>query len=334
MQITPEVLHQYAETTVEKVTRENNAVLVAYLHGSLVIEDNPLLGGTADVDLVFIHSDTPEVEREIQRMTDDVHMDIAHHPQKEYRKGRELRTHPWMGPTIFHAKILHDPRHFMNFTQAAVRGLYHRSDNVIKRARPQAEHARQIWFSLQADRPEPDPEVISTYLRAVDHAVNSIASLTGPPLTERRFLLNFPARAEAVGRSGLYAGLLGLIGGPKVSGEDIQSMLPVWKTIFEDSPELQSSPRFHPQRLNYYLKAFEAIIGSGKPQDVLWPLLRTWTHAVVPLPAGHPAVRGWEEACLQLGLIGADFFERVDAFDAYLDMVEETLDSWAHEKGV
>jgi hypothetical protein len=36
----------------------------------------------------------------------------------------------------------------------------------------------------------------------------------------------------------------------------------------------------------------------------------------------------WRDAFLQLGYLGAGFAERVEALDAYLDVVEETLDDW------
>jgi hypothetical protein len=41
----------------------------------------------------------------------------------------------------------------------------------------------------------------------------------------------------------------------------------------------------------------------------------------------------WNDTLTRLGLLGAGFDERVAALDAYLDMVEETLDKWARDNG-
>ena len=333
MLITTEILNQYAETAVKRITIENRDIVVAYMVGSVVMESNPLLGGTTDIDLVFIHSGEPPVEREIQALSDEVHLDITHHPRKKYTPGRELRTHPQMGPTICDAKILYDPRHFMNFVQAAVRGLFFRADYVIQRAQPLIEEARGIWFDLQTKRLDPGPEVVSRYLQAVDRAGNAIAGLSGPPLAERRFLLQFPDRAEALDRPGLYAGLLGLLGGPNADGEFLTGQLPAWEAALDALPPDETPPGLHVDRRAYYLKAFEAILGSGQPLNILWPLLNTWTMAAQSLASDHPAIEGWEEACSQLGLQGDDFYDRVTALDAYLDTVEEALENWASEQG-
>lgn len=332
MRINRETLLKIARDTTAQRTRADRGIQAVYLSGAL-LEVEYLLGRTADIDLTFIHIDAPDRDREIQRLSDEVHLDIAHHASKEYRQARKLRVHPWLGPTIFNCKILYDPQHFMDFTQASVRGQFDRVDYVMSRARQQAEHARQIWFGFSNDLPDPGPKEIGLYLRAVDHAANAVASLSGIPLTERRFLVKFPARAEAVERPGLYPGLLGLLGAPKVEPETIQSWLPAWQSDFTDAPTEDADGRIHPDRLMYYLRAFEELLKGDQPYAVLWPMLRTWTLAAGLLPggSGSPA---WREACTQLELLGEAFEERVSALDAYLDMVEETLDKWGRENGV
>ena len=135
MQLTPEVMQQFAETTVNQLVQVDPSIIAAYLCGSTVLEETPLLGGTTDIDIVLIHTTEPSIEREILRLTDDVHLDISHHNQDLYRQGRELRVHPWMGPTLNNAKPIHDPRHFLDFTQASVRGLFGREDYKMQRAR-------------------------------------------------------------------------------------------------------------------------------------------------------------------------------------------------------
>ncbi len=55
MRITPEILQKLARDTVAQRTRSDRDVVAVYLQGSL-LRDDPLLGGTADIDLFFIHS--------------------------------------------------------------------------------------------------------------------------------------------------------------------------------------------------------------------------------------------------------------------------------------
>ncbi len=332
MRITKAILLKLANDTVARRSREDRGLLAAYLQGSL-LRDAFLLGGTTDIDLFFIYNEDPPVEREIVRITDDIHLDITHYPRKVYRDTRELRLHPWLGPGVYGCKILYDPQHIMDFTQASVRGQFFRPEHVLSRARAQAERARQIWLSFHLEHNEPEPQDIAAYLRAVAHAANAIASLNGPPLTERRLLIDFPARAEAVGRPGLYPGLLGLLGAPAVDGDTLRAWLSGWRTTYEALLPEHAPPRLHPHRLQYYLRAFDAILEGARPLDALWPLLRTWMQAILSPHTDTPQRDAWQAAFTRLGFLGGAFFERIAALDAFLDMVEETLEVWAHEHG-
>ncbi|HLE13761.1 MAG TPA: hypothetical protein VI776_03360 [Anaerolineales bacterium] len=333
MRITPSLLHKIARDTVAQRTRSDRDLLSVYLTGSL-LDDDPLLGGTADIDLVFIHNEAPGVEREIQRMSDEVHLDIAHHSRDEYRWPRSLRLHPWLGPTLVKCKILYDPQHFMDFTQASVRSQFNQPDNVIGRARGQAEHAREIWFGLHDLRGTPGPDQIELYLKAIDHVVNGVVSLAGSPLTERRFLLQLPARVDAIGHPGLYPGLLGLLGGAQVDAPRLRAWLPAWQSAYDSLGFLDAPTRLHPDRCYYYRRALDQIVEGNQPQNALWPLLHTWTQAILLLAEDSPARPEWEAALNQLGLLEGGFEQRVAALDAYLDTIEEILDRWARANGI
>ena len=67
MRITRQVVDKIIGETVESRTQKNRNILSIYLTGSYLFDDY-LLGGTADVDLVMIHIDQPESEREIIRL--------------------------------------------------------------------------------------------------------------------------------------------------------------------------------------------------------------------------------------------------------------------------
>ncbi len=333
MRITHETLLKIANDTVARQARASRQLLAAYLCGSLLGGDY-LLGGATDIDLVFIYTEAPAHEREIVRLTDEVHLDIAHHGQRDYREPRRLRVHPWLGPALNTCRVLYDPQHFMDFIQASVRGQFDRPDYVFERARKQAEQARNLWLELRGLRGELLPDQLKLYLHSVEYAANSIACLSGPPLTERRFLLTFPERAEAAGRAGLSAGLLGLIGAPRLTGDDLSEWLIPWQATYRSLPSEQTPARLHADRLTYYLSAFRALIDSDQPIAALWPLLRTWTQAVSLLPSDSAHRRAWWASLDAIGLSGEGFAERLQALDVYLDMVDETLESWARENGV
>lgn len=332
MRITSEILMNIARDTIARRARLDRGLIAVYLCGSMLREEF-MLGGAGDVDLVFIHDEPQPVEREIVSLADEVHLDIAHHSEREYRQARQLKEHPWLGPNIKTCKALYDPRHFLDFTQASVRGQYERPDHVFARARGQLDRARSLWFELQSGPPAPETTAVLDYLRAVGLSANAVASLSGPPLTERRFLLDFPARAEALERPGLFAGLLGLLGAPNLPPGILPEWLAFWSQAYAALGD-ERPARLHPARQLYYARAFEALRNGPRAEMVLWPLLRTWTLAADHLTGEAKERADWQQAVGQLGLLGAGLVERLQALDAYLDLVDETQEIWAKINGV
>jgi hypothetical protein len=333
MRITPETLRKIARDTVAQRTRANRDLLVVYLIGSL-LRDSPMLGGATDIDLVFIYNEEIERDREIIRLTEEVHLDIAHHSRSPYHQTRVLRVHPWMGPNIYHCKILYDPQHFMDFTKASVSGQFFQPENVLLRAQIPVEEARQTWLAYQLEMPDPGPEEIEAYLNAVGKAANAVASLNGPPIAERRLLIDFSARASAVNRPGMQKGLLGLLGAQHLKAEQLKKWLGEWKSTIEAIEPENRPARLHAHRIPYYQRAFEAAITEKTPENALWSLLRTWNTAIRLLPQNAPQFESWKAAMEQLHFLGENFPERLAALDAFLDTVEETLDEWASNHGV
>ena len=333
MRITSETLHKIARDTAQQRSRSDRDLLAIYLQGSLLTSE-PLLGGTADIDLFLVHNEEVEQQREIVRLTDDVHLDIVHHPRSLYRQARELRLDPWLGYGVYNCRTLHDPQHFMDFTQASVRGQFYHPNNVLARANSQAENARQSWFELANQPSQPGSDTLSLYLRAIEYASNAVALLSGPPLPERRFLLQFQERAQAIQHAGLYNGLLGLLGAPLTDVKTLTGWLPAWREAFLAIPPEQRPVQLHLCRLSYYLHAFEAILKSNQPTAVLWPLIKTWQQVTSLLPAGSPARNAWQGAGERLGVLGEGFTIRINALDAFLDTLEEILEDWARQAGL
>ena len=190
-------------------------------------------------------------------------------------------------------------------------------------------------MGLQAITAAVGPNVVASYLQAVENAANAVASLTGEPLTERRLLLEFPQRAETLGQERMYAAITGLLGGHRVDNEHIQTWIPAWSATYDAIPEEARPARLHTYRKDYYLRAFEATMGGGDAKAVLWPLMNTWTLAASVLSASNPVFQGWRDACQELELISSDLSERVAALDAFLDQeMDSSTSSIAVDWGI
>ncbi|TLN01150.1 hypothetical protein FDZ74_16000, partial [bacterium] len=208
MRITRETLLKIARDTAAQRARTARDILCIYLTGSLTTEQ-PLLGGVTDIDLIIVHSSEPAVEREVLRLTDEVSLDIAHYSQRIYQRPRTLRTDPWIGSFLAADPLhLYDVAHWFEFTQASAAAQFFEPENIIARARPLAESARQGWLALEGAAET--TQSLFAYLKVLQAAGNAVACLSGSPLTERRFMLNLPERAVAIGRPGLADGLADL----------------------------------------------------------------------------------------------------------------------------
>jgi len=334
MRVTSEVLLKIALDYIQQHTRRSNTLLAAFVHGAALLE-SPLLVGTGDIDLFLIHNDATPETRQILRVTDEIHLDIANYPREAFHQTRLIRVHPWFGPVISGCKILYDPQHFLDFIQASVRGQFTRPDYIFARARSQVEPSRQIWLDYQLRIPESTPQEAQKYLKAVSQATNAIASLSGMPLTERRFLIEFPQRAQLVGQSELLFGsLLSLIGTSQVNLSAITTWLGEWRIAYDAVPEERRPASLSKHRLQYYQQFFEAFLETGRYALILWPLWHSWTKAAVCLPESAPERAAWRTAGEQLGLIGDAFAAKIEALDVYLDLVEEILETWAQSNGV
>jgi hypothetical protein len=332
MRITHDMLMKVAQDTVSERTRNDRAIVAVLLFGS-VLDENPLLGNTTDIDLFFIHDDDAHVGREILRITDDVHLDIVHSPRKIFRQVRELRAHPWWGPTLYGCKILYDPQHFADFLQASVRGQYDRADHVLARSRPLAEQARKNWFAFQRGEINTDIQQVSRYLQTLEYAANAISQLTGMHLTERRFLVHFSMKVAAIERPGLLSELMGLLNVSRFAPADLHIMLENWDMTFGLAQKNAPPSDLSVIRRSYFSHAFDAFISGNQPMMALWPLLTSWTRLIEHVPGDSPVRKFWQDTCEQAGLLGVGFAEKLDALDAYLDMIDETLENWATVNG-
>ena len=333
MRITKELLLKTAHQAAEKQVKLNRQLVCIYLTGSL-LTDEPLLGHTTDIDLVFIHSGEPPENREIIPVHDDIHLDIAHVSQNIFRQPRSLRGHPWIAPFLCWNPIcLHDTRHWFEFTQAAVCSQINRSEYVYQRALTLAEQARESWMDLSMGDEVPFEKKINRYFNILFNSANSIASLNGIPLTERRFLLLFPQRAAMINRPGLAAGLEDLFTDSGEYKSRLEEWMKNWLAALDTVAQKKYPPHLHPDRKNYLFNAAD-VLKEDYPTASLWILLRSWNSCAAFLAEKSPEKQAWNEAVTFLGLGEENISERLKALDAYLDTVEETLDTWAENHGL
>lgn len=335
MRVTRESLIRIAKETTQERAYNDKDIVAAYLTGALATETDPMLGGTADIDLVFVHTFQPIRARELVKLTSDFHVDIHHRARAEFKSPRELRADPWLGYEMFAPTLLYEREKFFDFVQAALRAGFEFEGPAltVQRSRKLLGKSRRIWMRLNEAGESAGTEEIGDYLNALFHAANAIAELNGPPLQERRLLLEFPARAEAAGRPGMTAALWGLLGANLVGVEELSTRLAGWRADFEAAgANPQADLRVSPIRLNYYEKAIRSMLEGESPQAALWPMIHTWTLAARALPKDQN--KEWRAICDALGLLGNKFTERVEGLDRFLDEIEITLDEIAAANGL
>ena len=336
MRVTRESLIKIARETAQERAFNDKGIIAAYLTGSLVNEElDPMLGGTADIDIILVHKDEPEHRREFTKLTPDFHVDIKHRAKSEFKKPRELRLDPWLGWEMYDPQLLFEREKFFEFVQAGLRAgfEFNAPEPALHRSHLLLSQARQIWRELLEISDMVTPENVLQYMKALYYAVNAVAELSGPPLGERRLMLEFAARAETAQRPGMDAALIGLLGASALDASVMKSWLPDWNLAFESAVEsTRVDERIDLVRVNYYEKAITAMLEGEKPAAALWPLLHTWTLAVEVLPdlASNP----WRTACGQLGLTAVGIEERLEGLDHFLDEVDALLEELARQYGL
>lgn len=318
---------------IRQQAKAHNDLLAVYLCGSF-LEDEHTFGGVADVDLVCVYLGDVVHPRTIHPLTQEVHLDVAHHSREEYHLPRQLRQDPWLGSALNACRVIYDPQHFMDFVIAVVRDRFWHPENTYARAQKLLVRGGHLWQEVcQADKAE-ETRRVGGYLRAVGHLVQAVACLSGIPLAERRFLQQYRQRAAAIGHPGLYHGALGLLGAPFVTLEELQGWEKQVEGVYLRLGEQEDAPHLHGARRAYYLGGITALLDGEAPQEALWPLLRLWTETISRLPPQDEGREAWRQACQRVQLYGEGFTERCQALEAYRQAVQEALAQWARRNGV
>lgn len=335
MRITRDLLHKFAQQTVNARLRSEPDIHAAYVMGS-IIRENPLLGGATDIDLVLVHKYSAPTERECVSITPDVSMDIFHKVREDYADHRAFRQDPWMGYPLTHYNIiLFDTNHWLEFIQSSVNAEFHRPDNVLIRVKKFSSEARDRWFSLFQQPFNSQEAWLDRYLITLSLAANSVSGLIGPPLTQRRFLRTFEERVKDLGVPKIMAGFYGLLG----YSDDQQEHLSTWIDAFKDDLVYlseKSVPPAHlvPCRHSYYTGAIEALAKGNSSGQAVWPLMRTWLDVHLALNKPSPNAETWKDFLSSLKLSEEQVEEKSEALDAYLDSVEIVIETWENTYGL
>jgi hypothetical protein len=309
---------------------ETDGLVAAYLIGSIV-HDQAVFGGAADIDLVLIHDHLPDSRREIVGLSDEVHLDIAHHHRDQYAQPRLLRLDPWLGPAIYDPLPLHDPQHFFEWAQASARGQFLRPDHRAARAGAFLLRARRLQAALDVERPW-----VSSFARAALCGANAIATLAGQPVAGRRLLPLLDAAAVEAGCPEAYGGLLRLLGAEARGPLDFPEWVSSWARAYDAASGLTAESDLLPERRDYYLRAFHAQLESATPQAVLFTLLDTWERTLATLSAFGQAEEhraSFDVAVARLELTADDAPHRFDELEGYFDHLEAFLEEWSARYG-
>jgi hypothetical protein len=333
LRLTRDMLLKIAREHANERIRVSRRLVSICLTGAL-LGDDPILAGTADIDLVMVHDSEPIQAREIVRVNDDVHFDISHFSQSVFKQPRHLRVDPWLGAFLYNKPVvLHDSQHWFEFTQASSSAQFFHPDNVMQRAGSLLREARRKWTALYTTSDISQPQWVCQYLQIIENAGNAVACLTGMPLPERRFFINFPQKAQAAGRPDLGAAFIAMIN----SGDGTDAMWEQYKACFKAaytaaSSESDTPAQLHPARWAYYEKPISALWQS-QPVASMWILLNIWTQAVSKLSEGAPGRAEWLDLCKVFNLDEENYEDRLENLDKILDMVEETMEDWGRENG-
>jgi hypothetical protein len=329
MRVTRDTLLKLTKDTVQKRFVSDINVTAVFLVGSLRPED-AIVESTADVDLLVICNGDLPTDREIVKLSNDFHLDIAYESAKAYAQPRELRGDPWRGWAMWDPYLLHQKGRFFEYTQSIVRSQFDDTLNLLKRARYFSVTAREAWYAMQLDPESTTPRKL---LEAVYNAANALVVLNGAPIPERKLLADFPARAQSLEQDEMIQTLFASVAG-SVNAELISQWLLAWEIAFKAAAQIPLDTRLHAVRLGYYKAAITSQLESDLPTAALWPMLYTWALISENRTFDSDQIKAWNGVCTEMGLSADVLPERLQALDAFMDRLEEILEQIAVENGV
>lgn len=334
MRITKDFLLKIAKDTISQRKRKEADLHGAYLMGS-ILDEEPLLGGTTDIDLMIVHKYFAPIKHEVLALTPDLSLDIYHKTLDDYSQLRALRQDAWIGYPLTNSNIiLFDTDHWLEYAQSSVSAEFHRSDNVQARVKGIFASAREEWFRLTSEEVKDDFTWLDHFLNALSLGANAISGLIGPPLPTRRFSAKLKERLEILGVPEIWTGFCGLLGCLNLIAIDKQNWLAAFEEDFTHLAELASYPvHLSACRHAYYTRGFRSLAESDDPSSFIFPLIRTWLDIQLALSQPSPRLNAWLTLIEGLNLTENVHKTKIEALDAYLDNLEVLIEDWAEVYG-
>jgi len=166
-------------------------------------------------------------------------------------------------------------------------------------------------------------------------AANALATLGGPALTTRRFILQLTPRLELLNKGALFNRFLVLIGADKLSQAACTTWSQAWSEAIIAASKLKGCPPdLHSARRAYYLQSCNAMLEGGEYQAAIWPMITTWGQAIGVLKDDEKQLDAWHAFCDLLGFQADRFEDCLSGLDSFLDEVEITLEAWKNTYGL
>jgi hypothetical protein len=118
-----------------------------------LLSDDPLLGGTTDIDLVLYINSSP-LWRANPGLTLRSPWIFCIKPRRISNRPASFVKMPDRLSLTFYHIILYDSDHWLEFIQSTVSAEFHRADHVLARVNPLLHSAREIWRTLNEQPPE------------------------------------------------------------------------------------------------------------------------------------------------------------------------------------
>jgi hypothetical protein len=173
---------------------------------------------------------------------------------------------------------------------------------------------------------------LSAYLQTLSDGANLLAVMTDGPLSTRRLLLAFPARAADLGIPQWTGRLIEAFSRGVPESDTLAQWIRQWDDLFARQVEATSiPPDLDPLKIPYYRQAMETFSPSA-PMSALWILLFTLGQRLaISAQTTPPPI---EEMLQEVGL-GEDMREeREESLETLIDDAEGVLEDWAKNRGL
>lgn len=332
MKITKERLLTLTQMYLNKLVRSDHSVVCVYLVGSM-LEEDPFINGTTDVDLVIVHNVPVSENREIVAISPEATLDIHHIEQNTYSPPRKIRKDPWVGSSLcFDPIVLYGTGHWFEFAQASVEAGFFQPEAVIYRSRLFSNAAREKFSSLGTTMQQ-GGNYTAAYLKTIENAANAVATLVGKPLTDRTMFKQFKAIADNLDEPELMADLHALLLGNRDISPYYEYFFNAWKyyiEFFGNNPVSHSMMKLNASRLLYYMRPVEWYWNEHLTSSI-WLMAKTWSSIANYIQLDD---NEYYNSFLTMLEISPHFFvQRHDQLEALLEKVEDVQEKWGREKG-